>query len=151
MDQVCRGAQFTIVAAAGADSHYGLPGITHRGRTTRRRIKVGSAEIVEVFGLPDYACLQSKWGTRGWTFQESYLSQRRLIFTGTHITFVCNQMTSTWPEQITTTSIEYDRPTSRAFSGLRPVAMQEPMMGGQSGDPLRFALEAYSKRDLRFG
>lgn len=35
---------------------------------------------------------QSKWATRGWTYQEGCLSRRRLIFTEKEVLFLCNKL-----------------------------------------------------------
>lgn len=66
MDQIYRGADLTIVAAAGENKRYGLPGV---GSTKRKDSKVVCVEDVVVFSNgPDQNDLatQSKWFTRAW-------------------------------------------------------------------------------------
>lgn len=66
MDEVYCGADLTIVAAAGEDKHYGLPGVDE---TPRKRIKVVSLAHATLFANPDKLyerVWKSKWFTRAW-------------------------------------------------------------------------------------
>lgn len=65
-DEVYRGADLTIVAAAGENKNYGLPGVNN---TPRKRIKVVSLEHATLFANPDDLhdrIWNSKWFTRAW-------------------------------------------------------------------------------------
>jgi hypothetical protein len=71
MGAVYAGEIMTIIAYAGDDPTFGLPGISSNiDRTITWPIK----QAIRYLGL-------STWLTRGWTFQENYLSKRRLFFT----------------------------------------------------------------------
>jgi hypothetical protein len=80
MDEVYQNSVMTIIACAGIDPSYGLPGIS------QPRTPYPSMHVEEMGG-----CLQmipivrdirkSLWSTRAWTFQEALLSKRRLYFT----------------------------------------------------------------------
>ena len=79
MDEVYHNSFLTIVASAGKDPHFGLPGVS------RQR---NSNPGIEVFGLGRLQSLSKSseihsdiWATRAWTYQEALLSQRRLYFT----------------------------------------------------------------------
>ena len=79
MDEVYHNSFLTIVACAGKDPHFGLPGVS------RQR---NSNPGIEVFGLGRLQSLSNAseihsdiWATRAWTYQEALLSQRRLYFT----------------------------------------------------------------------
>jgi Heterokaryon incompatibility protein (HET) len=66
MDQIYRGADLTIVAAAGENKMYGLPGV---GSTKRKESKVVRVEDVIVFSNgpdPQDQAMQSTWFTRAW-------------------------------------------------------------------------------------
>jgi hypothetical protein len=66
MDQIYRGADLTIVAAAGGNKTYGLPGV---GSTKRKDREVVCVEDVVVFSNgpnPNDEAKQSRWFTRAW-------------------------------------------------------------------------------------
>jgi hypothetical protein len=83
MDKIYRNSFLTIVACAGGDPDYGLPGLSKLRKPN---------PCIEVLGL---GCLQalsqsikinsSIWATRAWTYQEALLSQRQLYFTDNEI------------------------------------------------------------------
>ncbi|KAK8033979.1 hypothetical protein PG993_008974 [Apiospora rasikravindrae] len=77
MDAVYGRAQLTLVAAAGQDAESGLPGVGSR------------------MEIPEVSINTSRWGTRGWTYQEPWLSCRSLVFTTEHVYFECQKM-SCW-------------------------------------------------------
>ena len=88
-------SEFTIVAAAGSDAAYGLPGIRTGKIGTRNQayVQIG-AEICLVSSLTDprLTIKDSTWSTRGWTYQEGVLSNRRLVFTNEQMYFECGGM-----------------------------------------------------------
>jgi hypothetical protein len=66
MDQIYRGADLTIVCAAGENKAYGLPGV---GLTSRKDRKIMCVKGVVAFSngpYPDLEVQQSKWYTRAW-------------------------------------------------------------------------------------
>jgi hypothetical protein len=66
MDQIYRGADLTIVAAAGENKTHGLPGV---GSTKRKDSSIICVEDVVVFSNgpePNHEAIQSKWFTRAW-------------------------------------------------------------------------------------
>jgi hypothetical protein len=88
MDKIYSGAELTIIAAAGSDPHYGLPGVS---KTVRHGISI---ETFSHGSLLSWKTLrsdveQSHWATRGWTYQEMLLSRRRLVFTDSQMLFQC--------------------------------------------------------------
>ncbi|KAL1599749.1 hypothetical protein SLS60_007553 [Paraconiothyrium brasiliense] len=89
MDIIYRGADLTIAAAAGHDENAGLPGV---GTTTRKKqaiVELDSCTILSTGPDPAFKTEQSRWRSRGWTFQEGLLSRRRLIFTEYQSWFEC--------------------------------------------------------------
>ncbi|KAI1275901.1 heterokaryon incompatibility protein-domain-containing protein [Xylaria sp. FL0933] len=92
MDSVYKNAALTIVAAAGADESYGLPGVS-RPRPTRQLTYKRDQEgygLMSTLPLPHSSIAKSRWATRGWTYQEAILSRRRLVFTEEQLYFECN-------------------------------------------------------------
>ncbi|KAI8689562.1 NACHT domain-containing protein [Fusarium sp. Ph1] len=90
MNAVYANAQVTIVAAAGKDSAFGLPGVSRPRQQPYARIQGHS--LVAVTPEPARSIRNSVWWTRGWTFQEGVLSRRRLIFTEHEISYECQGM-----------------------------------------------------------
>lgn len=91
MDLIYGGAQFTIVCAAGANSWAGLPGVQGDSRNIPPARETVDNMVLVVAQTPfDLAIKGSKWNTRAWTFQESIISKRRLIFTEHQVFYECN-------------------------------------------------------------
>ncbi|KAI7778860.1 hypothetical protein LA080_001551 [Diaporthe eres] len=91
MDRIYQCAEVTILATAGDDCHYGLPGVSKRAR-----------QVLDPFILDDHLTFgtcpaagahwqNGAWHERGWTFQETHLARRRLIFSDTLVHFECSR------------------------------------------------------------
>lgn len=93
MGDIYAGSQITIFAL-GHDSNYGLPGVSlrHRSEQWQFRTTIGQYEFVSTPPDPQLSIQQSKWSTRGWTYQEGLFSTRRLFFTDHQVYFECNAM-----------------------------------------------------------
>jgi hypothetical protein len=87
-------AEFTIVAAAGSDAKHGFPGVCSvRVELPQPEIHVSPGlTLISSMGDPHIAIKQSAWSTRGWTYQEGVLSNRRLVFTDEQVYFECRSM-----------------------------------------------------------
>lgn len=90
MDEIYTKAQLTIVAAAGKNPHYGLPGVGSRPRSRLRHIEIGDVKLVQIL-RPGSDTPKSTWWKRAWTYQEGVLSRRKLIFTDHEVFFICNK------------------------------------------------------------
>ncbi|KAJ0333837.1 hypothetical protein COL922a_010394 [Colletotrichum nupharicola] len=90
MHIIYEAAVFAIIACAGKDANFGLPGVSTRPRLRQPSVKIG--ETLYVSSLPPLSNLleHAKWTERGWTYQEGLLSTRRLIFTEYQVYFECN-------------------------------------------------------------
>ncbi|KAH5095560.1 hypothetical protein HBI38_030660 [Parastagonospora nodorum] len=99
MDQIYRGAEFTIVAAAGRDKTYGLPGVSTTRRIQCPVLHFDQGLIFSIGPEPnEWVADETIWSTRGWTFQEGLLSKRLLIFTDWQVTFYCQK--ASWMEAL---------------------------------------------------
>ncbi|KAH9234676.1 hypothetical protein K456DRAFT_52872 [Colletotrichum gloeosporioides 23] len=88
MDQIYECAVLTIIAAAGTDDNYGLPGVgKERIVQTWRKGPLSFAQLK----YPEDEIEGSIWNTRGWTFQESILSHQRLMFTESSAFLQCEK------------------------------------------------------------
>ena len=88
MDQIYLNATFTIIAAEGDGPHAGLPGVCGTPRKRQRVVRTKRLELIGIESVAQYV-QNSKWNTRGWTYQEMLLSRRVLLFTDTRVYFQC--------------------------------------------------------------
>lgn len=90
MDLIYSCAAFTIICGAGSGADAPLPGVQVGSRTPKQDIE----EVfpgVKLMVLPELEreLASAAYSTRGWTFQEQILSNRRLIFTPSRIYMQC--------------------------------------------------------------
>jgi len=94
MASIYGNAVLTIIAAEGDNPHYGLSGIGNKSHPPRK------SQTILNFGLecqlvewdPDLMLLASTaWASRAWTFQESLISQRKIIFHNGRVEWRCQQ------------------------------------------------------------
>lgn len=98
MDEIYRGADLTIVAAAGKDKYYGLPGVSVTKRTKDPAVHLKNATVFRIGEDPWYGIRNASWYKRAWTFQEGYLSKGLLVFTDQQASFFCK--TASWMEGV---------------------------------------------------
>ena len=90
MDMIYDGASVTIVAAAGSDAEFGLPGVGERHRVGHPSITIDGRTWVAGSRDMQRPVSDSKWITRGWTYQEAHFSRRLLTFTDEQVLFECS-------------------------------------------------------------
>jgi len=93
MDSIYAVAELTLVAAAGNNPSFGLPGVD--SSRPRRSQDVFHLDGMTYISIPQDAKLliqQSTWAQRAWTYQEALLSRRRLVFTEYQVYFECREM-----------------------------------------------------------
>ena len=92
MDLIYQNSEITIIAAAGQDPTYGLPGVGQRTRSEQGCASIGKHFLISALGDPRGLVKKSAWITRGWTYQEGLLSRRRLVFTDQQVYYECYGM-----------------------------------------------------------
>lgn len=93
MDRIYAGAEATIIDAAGDGPHYGLPGISRLRSSDAKKYATINGQVHTVIPPdPSHAIRSSKWNSRAWTYQESQLSKRRIIFCDRQVYFECPAM-----------------------------------------------------------
>jgi hypothetical protein len=140
MDRVYSKACATIIASTCKSPQDSLLGV--HGPPQGEHTELGEVRFVELGDIPDEV-LRSEWASRGWTYQEAYLSQRRLIFTQGGVIFLCNQECLRETQRNYYGSFQRDRNPPHDFSWMLP--------GG--GDPLarlQSQITQYSQRSLTF-
>lgn len=90
MDKIYAGAELTLIAAAGADPRFGLPGVSTTPRIKSRSIRLSHGAL-DIIPDPCNEIRKTVWASRGWTFQEMLLSRRTLVFTDTQMAFRCKE------------------------------------------------------------
>ncbi|RFU81865.1 het-domain-containing [Trichoderma arundinaceum] len=86
-------AELTIVSAAGSGASDGLPGIRSTPRKQQPKVLLESGSLlVSALQDPRQEILASEYWTRGWTYQEGVLSNRRLVFTENQAYWECRCM-----------------------------------------------------------
>lgn len=92
MNTIYEKAVLTIIAAAGEDETYGLPGVGQRLREPQNIARFGGLGVISTMKHPHSSIRSSRWASRGWTYQEAVLSRRRLVFTDQQMYFECDSM-----------------------------------------------------------
>ncbi|KAH8765991.1 heterokaryon incompatibility protein-domain-containing protein [Diaporthe sp. PMI_573] len=137
-------AKLTIVSCDGdaVDGILGLKGISPPRRVDQRLTPVFEREKVIFHRRPDFETGASPYFDRGWTFQEFFLSQRRLIFAGGQIHWHCS--CAYWMEELIPSENTYtDRWAVDAH--LSYLLKGVPYLGS-----LNVILSQYNARNLSF-
>ncbi|KAH6705134.1 heterokaryon incompatibility protein-domain-containing protein, partial [Leptodontidium sp. MPI-SDFR-AT-0119] len=87
-------AVICIVAAAGLSPRTGLPGVSSSRKDLQSIARINGNIVLGAF-LPNFRrmVMETKWGSRAWTYQEFVLSRRMLIFTESEIFYHCGTLT----------------------------------------------------------
>ncbi|KAE8155184.1 heterokaryon incompatibility protein-domain-containing protein [Aspergillus avenaceus] len=123
MAHIYHHAYITLVALEGDGANHGLPGVTNRRDTVPRTYKFQDAYLARMH--PSYAEIveQSKWQSRGWTYQEAVLASRLLLFSATGVFFKCHHLTESYGEDLVPDEAgrfrDNDHSPHTAFSSLR--------------------------------
>lgn len=90
MDRIYQCAEVTIMATAGDDCHYGLPGVSKRARQVLDPFILDDTLTFGICPAAGAHWQNGAWHERGWTFQETHLARRRLVFSETLVHFECS-------------------------------------------------------------
>jgi len=91
MGDIYSSSELTLIATAGANSDYGLPGVGRDREHLGRDVTIGRLRFVTSYEWDMDEIYRSIWSSRAWTFQEGYISRRRLCFTDTRLIYICNK------------------------------------------------------------
>jgi ankyrin repeat protein len=152
MNILYRNSELTIIAAAGSNSSFGLPGVSHRPRKAQACSRIKGHILTSIPTDPTNDIIDSKWHTRGWTYQEGLLSRRRLMFTEHEVSYECHKLLAR--EAIALPMRIYRMSAKISSTRFHPGSWSFPRNGvGGSRSPSRdlFALlQAYTSRDLTY-
>lgn len=139
----------TLIAAAGNDAEYGLPGVSSRARNRPPIATLNGGRIrLAPLRHADGDIRDSKWHSRGWTFQEALMAKRRLAFTDNQVFFKC---------QKTHVCDDWELPPNTlGISNVSAASFHDPfytLSQGLHGTPYEDAwstIDRYLKRDLTY-
>jgi hypothetical protein len=136
-------ASLTLIAAAGDGPNYGLPGVSLPRRQDRE--KRGSVTLVNNIAIVDEICT-SPWARRAWTFQENFVSHRRIVFTDRCAAYVCESYFRNDLCQISrcTAVIDYQILKTSLGADVSSLRGDEKIKGALQ------CLEAYCARNLTY-
>ncbi|TXB99882.1 hypothetical protein FocTR4_00013708 [Fusarium oxysporum f. sp. cubense] len=140
-------ATVTIIAAAGESSSHGLPGVGQRPRTIPNKFTLDGTTWKFMPKPISYHVGDSKWSTRGWTYQEAVFSRRCVIFADNQVFYQCGCMTCA--EELIQDFANCERVV---FPIFERISYEDSDTGIYLPRSWRFMtyLEAYSKRELTY-
>lgn len=156
MDEIYSNAQFTIVAAAGSDYSYGLPGVSTTHRQTSTTVLANGFRFLLSKQNIKQSIESSKWSTRAWTLQEGLLSKRLLFFTDEEVYFECHSMQARESMPFDHSSLHCKQGKLYSFfnSGLYlgKISSRESYVRGSFPNISRFysIIQQYSTRNMTF-
>lgn len=149
MDLIYRGAKLTIIAAAGEDPSFGLPGVSSTNRTPQPMLQVKGHLLISSLSDPSAELSSSKWASRGWTYQEGLLSRRRLVFTPSQALFQCMNM-HCWETISIPLHIMHTKDLKRFRDSISGCRAFPPRGIGKSLKDVVQRIGEYSQKDLSF-
>lgn len=92
MNKIYAESSITLIASASEKPSDGLVGVSAPRTDLPRSLRLGSLDLSQlVTNLADEV-EKSRWNSRGWTYQEGFLSNKRLLFTKSQCYFQCGQL-----------------------------------------------------------
>lgn len=148
MDSIYDSAALTIIAAAGEEPGYGLPGISGSERTPQKALRIDSLILAQTLPHPHWSLKHSKWATRAWTYQEGIISHRRLIFTKEQVLWECDAMHCAEALKVPLDAMHASNLT-RFKAQIPPGAIKNKSPGYLPFEMMRYISEYY-ERDLTY-
>ena len=87
MDKIYTSASVVLLSCFGDNMNCGLPGVDRDRNTTQTGAVIHDLAIATSVSTTPYTI--STWRQRAWTYQESVLSRKKLIFTSTQLYYAC--------------------------------------------------------------
>lgn len=92
MDKIYSESALTIIASASERPSEGLAGVGVDRTDLPGSCRMGDLSLTQIFTNLADEVEKSRWNTRGWTYQEAFLSNRRLVFTKSQCYFQCGEL-----------------------------------------------------------
>lgn len=136
-----------IIAIAGESPDYGLSGVSSTHRKPSHSVEAGNLNLVSIPESVQLEYWKSKWISRGWTYQDGLLAQRRLLFTDSKVYFQCAEMYC--KESL---SLSLQKPQLKDLSRFQDMCDGlSPRFGiGKRSDKILVCIEEYAKREFTY-
>ncbi|ROV91350.1 hypothetical protein VMCG_09692 [Cytospora schulzeri] len=92
MDKIYSESALTIIASGSERPSEGLTGVGMNRTDLPHVLRTGDLSLTQIFTNLADEVDKSRWNTRGWTYQEGFLSNRRLLFTKSQCYFQCGEL-----------------------------------------------------------
>jgi hypothetical protein len=136
MDKVYSESSLTIIASAAEQPNQGLVGVGVSRDHMPHSLKSDGLGLTQLFTNISDEVESSHWNTRGWTYQEGFLSNRRLLFTKSQCYFQCGELWCTEGLNIQLNILSsLNNPDHSELSRVFPwIADRQPAVGPSSQD-----------------
>lgn len=150
MDIIYGGAFVTIVSLNGSSADEGLPRVGDTAKyVPQAAVGVGRGNsVISMMPPLDRQLSHSSWRSRAWTFQETLLSNRRLIFSRHQMYYACNEMTCA-ESSLKSKPAHYQQQRDEPNDLVNPFAPKYRVKGmGKGWELYRSIASSYAKRKL---
>jgi hypothetical protein len=149
MDLIYRHATATIICLSGDDANAGIHGISRDFRADQHFVTTIDSWPLTA-QLPDLllALRDSKWNTRGWTYQELMLSKRAIFLGEYQVYFQCRSGLRMEDRLHEIQNVNELEPFLASL--MNPIVSQLDMTDGKRANLLGELVFEYSKRELRY-
>jgi hypothetical protein len=149
-------AEFTIVAAAGSGASHGLPGVLSTPRLPQPKYHLDSGNmLLSILRDPRRDILESQYWSRGWTYQEGVLSNRRIVFTDQQVYWECRCMATHESAAITMFHMpaSHEETSDQVMAGfmLAGIFKGDAYSGGVTGDREHLVIDKDEDYRLDYG
>lgn len=150
MADIFQSAVLTIVAACGDSMESSIPGVNTERQTFQSQVHIGDLQIRSALPLLSQTLPGASWSKRGWTYQESVLSSRKLYFTDLEVWFACNDGFRC--EDVTHKDIDPENPRGNSITMSQQLHRYPdlPWESDRVMDDYWRHLEEYTKRSLTY-
>lgn len=151
MDKIYQNASATIVACAGSDCEYGLPGVGKLPRIQQLLVKTPNTTLISSFPPLSTAIQRSVWEKRGWTYQEAVLSKRLIFFTDYQVYTLCSESGGQfWCESFELSQLTTVTEAKGPTPDIDAVILFGGDVSSQPSNRISHHLRAYTGRQLSF-
>lgn len=121
MNRIYAESSITIIAAASEKPSDGLIGVSAPRTDLPQSLQMGNLQLSQLTTNLIDEVEKSRWNTRAWTYQEGFLSNKRLLFTKSQCYFQCGELWCTEALSIALSTVaRLNRPGHAKMSQVFP-------------------------------